>query len=249
MFNKYANKMKNLTDFSKDNILNDQFLLYKKGKIEIYYAPHNEIVNEKAKIFIVGITPGFTQTCMAYKIANELLNKNTDYEKIKKECKRTSRFAGSMRKNLIEMLDDIKLNEKLKIDSCQELFGDYDELLHTTSVIPYPVFINKKNYTGSSPKILEDVDLFKMVQKYFYQEVRKLPNAFYVPLGKSVEEVLKFMVDDGILKEEQCLFGFPHPSGANGHRIKQFNIQKENLIKKVNGYFEDEKIISGEKDY
>ncbi|MFX3628134.1 MAG: hypothetical protein ACE3JR_02025 [Ectobacillus sp.] len=24
------------------------------------------------------------------------------------------------------------------------------------------------------------------------------------------------------IDEKRCLFGFPHPSGANGHRFKQF---------------------------
>ncbi|MDD6244455.1 MAG: hypothetical protein PUB03_02200 [bacterium] len=61
-----------------------------------------------------------------------------------------------MRKNLIEMLDELELNKKIHLKSCKELFNSHDELLHTTSVIPYPVFINDKNYTGSNPKILDN---------------------------------------------------------------------------------------------
>ena len=205
--------------------------------MKIYYAPHNEIINEKAKIFIVGITPGWTQTSIAYNTAHDGLINNLEYEEIKKECKRNSRFAGSMRKNLIEMLDELKLNEKLHIKSCFELFGSKDELLHTTSIIPYPVFINNKNYTGSNPKILDNEVLYSYMKNYFYKEVEKIQNALIIPLGKAVEEVLEFMIGEGLIKEEQCLLGFPHPSGANGHRKKQFDENKENLLSKINDYF------------
>ena len=50
-----------------------------------------------------------------------------------------------------------------------------------------------------------------------------------IPLGKAVEEVLEQMISDNIIKKEQCLLGFPHPSGANGHRKKQFAENKEKL--------------------
>lgn len=69
MFNKYSNEIKKLGDFGKSNILSEKFLLFSKNNMEIYYAPHNEIINDKARIFIVGITPGWTQTSIAYKTA------------------------------------------------------------------------------------------------------------------------------------------------------------------------------------
>lgn len=142
-----------------------------------------------------------------------------------------------MRKNLIDMLDSISLNEKLHLNSCSDLFSSADELLHTTSMIPYPVFIKNKNYTGSSPKILESDILKEYLEKYFYKEVEKLPNTLIIPLGKAVEEVLELMISKNLIKREQCLLGFPHPSGANGHRKVQFEENKENLIKIVNEYF------------
>ncbi len=170
--------------------MTEEFELISSNNMRIYYAPHNEIVNRDAKVFIVGITPGWTQTSIAYKTAYEGLVNKLDDESIKKKCKRNSRFAGSMRKNLIEMLDCLKLNEKLKLISCSELFEDKDYLLHTTSMIPYPVFVNGKNYTGSNPKILDNVILREYLKKYFYKEVELLADALIIPLGKSVEEVL-----------------------------------------------------------
>lgn len=237
MFDKYSKTIEKLNSFNKEDILNKKFELFNKNNMAIYYAPHNEIINKEAKIFIVGITPGWTQTSIAYKTAHDGLIKKLDYEEIKKECKRNSRFAGSMRKNLIEMLDDLNLNKKLHLNSCSELFINHDELLHTTSLIPYPVFINNKNYTGSNPKILNSEILKSYLQKYFYKEVQCLPNALIIPLGKSVEEVLELMITENFIKREQCLLGFPHPSGANGNRKKQFKDNKENLKNTIEEYF------------
>ena len=237
MFLKYYNKIKSLSSFDKENILNEQFELYNKENMKIYYAPHNETINNKAKIFIVGITPGWTQTSIAYETAHNGIINNLEPELIKKECKKNSRFAGSMRKNLIEMLDELNINEKLDLDSCSELFEEKDYLLHTTSIIPYPVFINNKNYTGSNPKIMDNEILYSYVKRYFYNEIEKLPNVLIVPLGKAVEEVLKKMIKDNLIKEEQCLLGFPHPSGANGHRKKQFEENKMKLLRIVEEYF------------
>lgn len=146
-----------------------------------------------------------------------------------------------MRKNLIEMLDDLSLNKKLNIDSCLELFENQYELLHTTSMIPYPVFINNKNYTGSKPKILDNEILKNYLKKYFYKEIEKLPNVLIIPLGKAVEEVLELMISEELIKKEQCLLSFPHPSGANGHRKKQFEANKENLLKIIDEYFKEMK--------
>jgi hypothetical protein len=36
-------------------------------------------------------------------------------------------------------------------------------------------------------------------------------------------------VEKELLDPDRCLFGFPHASGANGHRKKFFNERKEQL--------------------
>lgn len=240
MFDKYKELIKELDSFEKENILSKKFELYSDNKniIKIYYAPHNEIINQKAKIFIVGITPGWTQTQIAYKTAHEGLVKNLNSEQIRKNCKVKSRFAGSMRKNIIEMLDELELNRYLKISSCSELFDYKNELLHTTSLIPYPIFINNKNYTGSNPSILENEVFVDYVKRYFYKETENFDNILIIPLGKAVEEVLKMMINENIIYDKQCLFGFPHPSGANGHRKKQFEERKGDLKEKIKIYFQ-----------
>lgn len=80
MFDKYSSKIKELDGFDKSDILNETFLMFSGGNMEIYYAPHNEVINDKAKIFIVGITPGWTQTSIAYKTAYDGLVNNLEYE-------------------------------------------------------------------------------------------------------------------------------------------------------------------------
>ena len=45
------------------------------------------------------------------------------------------------------------------------------------------------------------------------------------------------MIKENLMKEEQCLLGFPHPSGANGHRKNQFKKNKEKLLEIIEDYF------------
>ena len=60
----YKDKIKKLPlkdKYTKEELLIEDFLIEKRGNIEIYYATHNEYINPKAKILIVGISPGFVQ--------------------------------------------------------------------------------------------------------------------------------------------------------------------------------------------
>lgn len=239
MLDKYVDKILKLSDGSltKESILSDEFMLEEKNDIKIYYAPHNEYLNEKARVLIVGICPGWTQTKIAYERAVADLKNSLELSLIKKRCKMAARFAGSMRKNLILMLDDLELNKKLNIDSTFKLFLD-NELLHTTSLIPYPVFVKGKNYTGYTPDLVNSSMLMKYVRNHFYEEIKCFDDkVFIIPLGKAVEDVLKLMVYEKVITNEQCLFGFPHPSGANGHRKSQFEKNKVELMNRINFYF------------
>lgn len=236
---KYIDKINNLPNkINKEDILNNNFFLEEENKLKVYYAPHNEYVNKKAKILIVGICPGWTQTEIAFKSVKDDLKNNLNIENILKNCKMAARFAGSMRNNLINMLEEILIPKYLKIKLVSDLFSSECNLLHTTSLIPYPVFINGKNYTGHTPKITDSPLLMKYVRAHFYEELEQLENKpLIIPLGKAVEDVLKVMIKDNIICEEQCLFGFPHPSGANGHRKEQFINNKARLKESIKKYF------------
>lgn len=86
---------------------------------------------------------------------------------------------------------------------------------------------------------MESEVLMKYVVNHFFNEINTLNNVLIIPLGKSVEEVLMYMVANKLIKEEQCLFGFPHPSGANGHRKNRFLENKEALENKLNRFLID----------
>ena len=139
------------------------------------------------------------------------------------------------------MLDGIELNKVLELQSCSELFEKKDYLLHTISLIPYPVFVKGENYTGHTPKLIKSDFLMKYVYDNFINEFNKLEESekiLLIPLGKAVEEVLLNLKDKGIIKENQILVGFPHPSGANVNRVTQFEENKDNMIKFIKNHFQ-----------
>lgn len=223
--------------YSKEELLIPELLIEKKDTIEIYYAPHNEYINPKAKVFIIGITPGFQQMSTAIAAARKGLELGEEIEIIQYQCKAAGRFSGPLRKNIISMLDDIGLNTVLKINSCSDLFAKKDYLLHTVSLIPYSVFVNKKNYSGHTPNLIKNEFLMNYVYENFIKEYGSLENkeqVLLIPLGKAVEEVLARLEAEGRIGKHQILKGFPHPSGANVNRLTQFNENKLDMIKYIN---------------
>ncbi|WP_294130959.1 hypothetical protein [Clostridium sp.] len=227
--------------YTKEELLIKDFLVDSEKNIEIYYAPHNEYLNPNAKVFIIGITPGFQQMSTAIATARKELEVNDDIQEIQYKCKVAGRFSGSLRKNIISMLDGIELNKALELQSCSELFEDKDYLLHTISLIPYSVFVNKENYSGHTPKLMKSDFLMKYVYENFISEFKNLnnpENILLIPLGKAVEEVLIKLREDGVIKENQILVGFPHPSGANVNRLVQFEKNKDNMIKFIKSHFD-----------
>ena len=228
--------------YTREELLIDDFLIDKKDNIEIYYAPHNEYINPKAKVFIVGITPGFLQMSMAMTAARKELEISNDIEDIQYKCKVAGRFSGSLRKNLISMLDEIKLNEALHIESCTDLFNEKDYLLHTVSLVPYPVFIKKQNYSGHTPKLIKSDFLMNYIYDNFVSEIKSLENfkdIMLIPLGRAVEEVLCKLEEEEIIDKTQVLKGFPHPSGANVNRLPQLNENKDKMIEFIKEKFKN----------
>lgn len=235
----YLNSILNLPlkeIYHKEDLLIKELLLEKEGNLEIYYCPHNEYINVNAKILIVGIAPGFDQMNKSIATARKCLEENIPLNEIPYYCKLESRFHGSMRRNIISMLDELELNKALNMKSCDSLFQDMNYMLDTTSVIPYSVFIGGKNYTGHNPRPLESRLLLKYIKSCFYSQIGLFRDSLTIPLGKSVEEVLYSLIDFGILDKSQCLMGFPHPSGANGHRLTQFSRNKEVMKHIIKSY-------------
>ena len=137
--------------YTKEELLTPQFLIEEQGNIAIYYNTHNEYMNPKAKVFIIGITPGFAQMNTSIVAARRGIKENMPIGKLPYLCKKEARFSGALRKNIIEMLDALGLQEALEISGCEALFDKRDDLLHTTSMLPFATFVKGKNYTGHTP--------------------------------------------------------------------------------------------------
>ncbi|GAA0328659.1 hypothetical protein GCM10008967_18930 [Bacillus carboniphilus] len=222
--------------YQKEDLMIDDFLYAKDDNLEVFWAPF-EYINQDAKVIMLGITPGWTQMQLAYNYVRTHMD-----EKHRKtmlcNVKKQASFGGKgIRKNLIEMLDGIGLNQHLNIKSCSELYEDKNDLLHSSSTLRYPVFINKRNYTGSSPSMLKHPLLLEMIHELLVPEFREVKDALIIPAGKAVSEVLRYLVEKGMVDNQTILFDFPHPSGANGHRKKQYEEKKVWFKDTLKGHF------------
>ena len=211
-------QIKLLETINQKNIKDKKFLLEKEKNIEIYYAPF-DYINTKAKIVIVGITPGLQQMLQSYEVINQ--------GKSLKEVKDLSSFKGSMRTGLIKYLDELKINRILKIKSCESLFNKNSKYLHTTSLVKYPVFDKGKNYSGAN--ILKKKILLDFIEKNFLKELKTLKKSIIIPLGNTVSSTIEYLNNKYKLKLSCFLKGFPHPSGANARKNIQFKENKRNM--------------------
>ncbi|MFF2874922.1 hypothetical protein ACFVR2_01225 [Gottfriedia sp. NPDC057991] len=239
-FTKYKKLISSLSPSLETSTLkSEKFLVDKdeKKNLEIYYAPF-EYINERAKVIIVGITPGLHQMKQSYSTVIRFKDTEMDDEEILHEVKKNSSFEGPMRKNLIAMLDELELHHYLGLNSTSELFSTASHLVQTTSVIKYPVFYKGKNYNGSTPNILRTDLLKKYIVNTFAEEIIRLENPLIIPLGVNVSKVLSYLTTNDYLNFDSILYGFPHTSGGNGHRHKQFAENKEEMKQKIKYYFE-----------
>lgn len=239
MFDTYKDKILSLPiDYQDEDIRSETFLLDKdeKKSLEIYYAPF-EYVNEAAKVMIVGITPGMHQMKRSFSTILDPKNKDLSDDQLLHQVKKNSSFEGPMRKYLIQMLDELGLHSYLDIASTSELFGKASHLVQTASLIRYPVFYKGKNYSGSTPKMLKNELLKKHIMDSFTNELVSLQNPLIIPLGVNVTGVFEYFIENGYVSPGSVLYGFPHTSGGNGHRHRQFAENKEQMKKKLAGYF------------
>jgi hypothetical protein len=212
-----------------------------RGKrIDIAYAPFDQ-VNLHAKIVIVGLTPGRQQMRNALLEAHRQLLSGKSVDEALAAAKVFASFSGPMRSNLVGMLDDIGVSDRLGLSTAASLWGQDNHLVQFTSVLRYPVFIDGANYSGN-PDILVTKALVNQVRTYFAAEMRVLSGAIFVPLGPRVTAALEMLADQCGIDQSQVLSGLPHPSGANSERIAYFLGRKtrDALSGKTNPYMIDE---------
>ena len=192
-------KIKRLKKIDKNSAVSKDFLVNKDGNIEIYFAPF-DYINSKAKIVIVGITPGLQQMTQSFQVIKD--------GKSLKEVKDLSSFKGSMRTTLIKYMDELKINKIIKIKSCESLFNLDSKYLHTTSLVKYPVFDKGKNYSGVN--ILKKKILLDFIEDNFLKELKIHQNSIIVPLGNTVSSTIDYLNIKHQLNLRCFLKGFTH---------------------------------------
>lgn len=216
----------------------EQFQLFDDGRISIYRAPF-DFVNRGARVVLLGLTPGKYQFELAIHEAHQALREGASLIDTLRRAKEQASFAGRIRENIITMMDDdvVGLPTALGIASTRDLFADHSDLVHCTSTLRYPVFVNGKNYTGYGPKLMSVPVLVSYVETILTEELTQIPDALIVPFGKAAQSAVIHLIDGGVIAEGRCLLEFPHPSGANGHRTKQFNERKEAFGQRIRDWF------------
>lgn len=230
-------------ELQREDLLTERFLLHNTNDLQMYYAPHNDYVNTDAEVVIFGITPGWQQMKKAMETARQAVTEGEkDVRRITYRAKQAASFAGPLRANLIAMLNDCGLPMALQIRDSAELFAHKRPLLHTTSLLKYPVFKKGNNYTGHQPPITSSPLLRHYAYDIFPSEIESLrKGALIIPLGKAADGVIRNLLADGRLSAHTILEGFPHPSGANGHRQKQFTEGKVSFQKIIRQWAEQKR--------
>ena len=208
--------------------------LFDDALFSVVYAPLDHI-NPGARIVLAGLTPSWRQTQAAYAAHAELAGHDEEHAGF--EIKRRAAFCGSMRANVIEMLDALSVHSCLGMDSTEALFGAQAHALHATHVLRYPVFKGGKSYSGQNPRPAGHAFLRAMLERVCAPELERVPDALIVPLGKAAEEGLEHLSELGLLNRQRWLRGFPHPSAANGRRKTEFARARAELEWQVQAWF------------
>nr|DAS20061.1 MAG TPA: G/U mismatch-specific DNA glycosylase [Caudoviricetes sp.] len=195
--------------------------------LEEFYIPF-DYVNENAKIFVIGITPGVTQWANAVEEAQKAINEGCSDEETLRRAKTTGAFSGDLRSNLVKMMDYIGLNALFNLGTCAELFETKADLVHWTSSFVNPILCNGNNYNGSAPTV--NLKKQAILQNSFtngiLKEIEAVPNALYLPLGKVPNELFGQLVANHQIDPQKVLLGMPHPSRASAERVACFLDEK-----------------------
>lgn len=221
-------------DLSEKEIIRPELLLWERGPLSIYYVPF-ERVNPAAKVFLVGLTPGLKQMWLASMAATRALREGLAIPDVLTAASMSGAFGGPMRDNLVKMLDGIGVAAWLGLESTALIWTSSDaaHLGASTSALLHPVFVNGENYSGSIPRISDVPILSAFVDQVLAADLAFAPEALVIPLGKAVSEAVNRIVRAGHIDSERVLFGFPHPSGANGHRPRQYEERRIGLTDQV----------------
>jgi len=225
MWSKFTKNISGLSQRSDKSLALKDFELWRNDarKLSCYYAPF-DYTNHKARIILVGITPGRTQMNRALNAAKLAITNGEDVSEAIRAVKRHGSFSGNMRANIVNTLDRLGYSKILGIDTSRRLWESRDDLVHFCSLLKYPVFVNGKDYNGN-PKMKNVPELRRMIIDEFVNDLASIgETAMIVPLGDTVATVIGWLDENGLIQQEIRKFegrivAPPHPSGANAESI------------------------------
>lgn len=209
-----------------------EWVLWSRGRLRIAYAPM-DWVNTEAEVALIGITPGRHQAWEAALEAGRALREGADRHEALRRADQAGSFSGPMRRNLVAMLDDIGIADAMGIETSAEFFGIAHGRCGLLSATGFPVFIDGRNYTGFGPSLSTSSVLVALARQMLGGDLTLTPNALLVPLGEAARTAVELLIRDGVVDGRRCLMGVPHPSGANGHRSRQYGERADRLRSEV----------------
>jgi hypothetical protein len=213
---------KALLQHGKEAVRTDETRLARSdnGRDELFYVPF-EHMNCRARLVIVGITPGPNQMELAYAAVQARLRAGLSDDMVLERAKKEGSFGGdTMRPNLVKMLEYFGIPELLGVGNANDLWGISCDDLHATSVIPHAAFRNGKPFAGSFQDVLETKPFRECFERDFAATLPLISQeARYIALGPTPLEALDWCSKHGLLKPEQVLGAFAHPSRRGGSQV------------------------------
>jgi hypothetical protein len=143
-------------------------------------------------------------------------------EEASRIAKTHASFSGEpMRTNLVRMMDLVGIAGLLGLSTTQSLWEADSPLVHFTSALRYPVFVDGRNWSGT-PDILRTAKLREWLVTWTGAELALLKESVIVPLGPKVAAAMHYLAEQNLISSDQIIDGLPHPSGANQERIACF---------------------------
>jgi hypothetical protein len=190
------------------------------GRDELFYVPF-EHMNCRARLVIVGITPGPNQLELAYGAAQARLRAGLSDDLVLERAKKEGSFGGdTMRPNLVKMLAFFGIPELLGVGNANDLWGTAWHDLHATSVVPHAAFRSGRPFAGSFQDVLGTKPFRECFERDFAATLPLISQeARYIALGPTPLEALDWCSKRGLLKPEQVLGAFAHPSSRGGSQV------------------------------
>lgn len=123
--------------------------LFRADGLECRFSAAFDHIETGAPLVLVGITPGAVQHANASRTLETELAAGLPSAVAARRAKYAGSFSGPLRRNLVAMLDYVGAHRALGLNSCAEMFApDRRGLVHFTSALRHPVFLNGANYTA-----------------------------------------------------------------------------------------------------